>query len=280
MPCPPPSFSLDSILTPVPVLTSPPAGGPPSGEDGSDAATPGDEGSSAPPIRSLGQMSIREFEGDTMDPFELASLQAINDMAELQSVLQSTVCLPAPPPNSSAPLLLTLASGPQGLAPPHGHSPAPPLSTGTAAAVPISVSAPALPPSSASSHQIVTPETIDGAVIDPFQLPQSASAPSSSAHTPFDLVPGLSSESGTVATDNISAASLYPSFVTTPSNATPIQPLVTHTSSQQPPAPGPSVGTLIDIGSEPHVRTMPHTQKVSIGMLACTYVYSPNLCQQ
>ncbi len=41
-------------------------------------------------FKSLGNWSIKEFEGDVMDPFEIASLQAINDMEELQSVLQQT----------------------------------------------------------------------------------------------------------------------------------------------------------------------------------------------
>ena len=37
--------------------------------------------------RALTQ-SLREFEGDNNDPFELVQLQTIDDMAELQSVLQ------------------------------------------------------------------------------------------------------------------------------------------------------------------------------------------------
>ena len=46
-------------------------------------------------FKSLGNWSIKEFEGDAMDPFEIASLQAINDMEELQSVLQPTQAPPA-----------------------------------------------------------------------------------------------------------------------------------------------------------------------------------------
>ena len=41
-------------------------------------------------FKSLGNWSLQEFEGDTMDPFETTSLQAINDIEELQSVLQPT----------------------------------------------------------------------------------------------------------------------------------------------------------------------------------------------
>ena len=51
-------------------------------------------------LKSLGQLSIREFEGDISDPFEITSLQAINDMEILQTVLQPT----APP--------TTIAGGP------------------------------------------------------------------------------------------------------------------------------------------------------------------------
>lgn len=36
---------------------------------------------------TLGEMSLRDFEGDSSDPFEAASLQAINDMELLQTVL-------------------------------------------------------------------------------------------------------------------------------------------------------------------------------------------------
>lgn len=39
-------------------------------------------------FKSLGNWSLREFEGDAMDPFEITSLQAINDMEVLESVLQ------------------------------------------------------------------------------------------------------------------------------------------------------------------------------------------------
>ena len=89
-----------TILTPTPVTTT-----------GSSSGTSinhstGDGGSvdgAVGAIKSLGEMSIREFEGDNNDPFEIASLQAINDMEVLQSVLQPAVCTTAsamPPPSS------------------------------------------------------------------------------------------------------------------------------------------------------------------------------------
>lgn len=38
--------------------------------------------------KTLLTQSLREFEGDNNDPFEIVQLQTIDDMAELQSVLQ------------------------------------------------------------------------------------------------------------------------------------------------------------------------------------------------
>ena len=60
-----------------------------------DETQPAAKGLDKGVFKSLGNWSIKEFEGDAMDPFEIASLQAINDMEELQSVLQPTS---APPP--------------------------------------------------------------------------------------------------------------------------------------------------------------------------------------
>ncbi len=79
----PPIFS-STILTPTQVTASPGSNATPTSEP---SAEPEHGGST---IKSLGQLSIREFEGDDSDPFELATLKAINDMEILQSVLQPT----------------------------------------------------------------------------------------------------------------------------------------------------------------------------------------------
>lgn len=69
-------------------------------EDESQATAATSGKSTSDVFKSLGNWSIKEFEGEAMDPFEIASLQAINDMEMLQSVLQpmqtpATAPLPA-----------------------------------------------------------------------------------------------------------------------------------------------------------------------------------------
>ena len=61
-------------------------------------------------LKSLGNWSIKEFEGEAMDPFEIASLQAINDMEELQSVLQ-TMYTPVPSTSNASPNAGTVPVG-------------------------------------------------------------------------------------------------------------------------------------------------------------------------
>lgn len=105
-------------------------------------------------FKSLGNWSIKEFEGDVMDPFEITSLQAINDMEELQSVLLPlTSTAPPPPPAVSA-------------APPPPVSTAPSPATTSAVAVasatpPLAVSvlpsAVTLPSASTSSSSSLAP---------------------------------------------------------------------------------------------------------------------------
>ena len=63
-------YQTSTILTPVPVTTENPV---------SDRTI-----NSVP----LGEMSLRDFEGDSNDPFEITALQAIDVFSELQSVLQ------------------------------------------------------------------------------------------------------------------------------------------------------------------------------------------------
>lgn len=107
-PRPPIDFSND-ILTPTPVFSSSSsasgssvsskniASAPQLDEDdlkeSNRSNSPKTQVPTGTTIASLGEMSLREFEATTSDPFEIASLQAINDMEVLQSVLQ-----PIPPP--------------------------------------------------------------------------------------------------------------------------------------------------------------------------------------
>ena len=59
-------------------------------EDDKKSTTTSEHMTNEAVFKSLGNWSIKEFEGDVMDPFEITSLQAINDMEELQSVLLPT----------------------------------------------------------------------------------------------------------------------------------------------------------------------------------------------
>ena len=59
-----------------------------SDEDGKKVSGTNDKERKSAAVKSLGFLSLKEFEGDSTDPFEMASLLAINDMEELQSVLQ------------------------------------------------------------------------------------------------------------------------------------------------------------------------------------------------
>lgn len=79
-------YQSSGILTPVPV----------SFEIGGNAVATNGNGVSDPLVKPLGEMSIREFEGDASDPFERISLQAIDDFSELQSVLQPELTNSAP----------------------------------------------------------------------------------------------------------------------------------------------------------------------------------------
>ena len=73
---------LDStILTPMPVSSAP-------STTPTSTTTTADQ-SVTNMAASLGEMSLRDFEGDSGDPFEATSLQAINDMELLQTVLIS-----------------------------------------------------------------------------------------------------------------------------------------------------------------------------------------------
>ena len=71
-------YQSSAILTPTPANSDSPPGTASSSErPSSDAIT-----------KPLGEMSLRDFEGDSNDPFETTALQAIDVFSELQSVLQ------------------------------------------------------------------------------------------------------------------------------------------------------------------------------------------------
>lgn len=80
----------------------------------SAAATSNQTNRSESVFKALGDWSIKEFEGNVMDPFEITSLQAINDMEVLQSVLQPAeppTGMALPPSSASSPAMV--ASQPQ-----------------------------------------------------------------------------------------------------------------------------------------------------------------------
>ena len=92
------------IPSPAPNSTLAQQTPPTSTADGTTTATPPKTDSnsgihikdSADVLKPLGQMSLIEFEGDNFNPFDTASLQAINDMEVLQ-----TISLAPPPPAPS-----------------------------------------------------------------------------------------------------------------------------------------------------------------------------------
>ena len=95
-------------------------------------------------FKSLGNWSIKEFEGDAMDPFEIASLQAINDMEELQSVLQ-----PTPPPTTAATIAAAASAS--------SSSPSSPaVQVGVSSSSHSLVAPSQSPPVTAASHQSTT----------------------------------------------------------------------------------------------------------------------------
>lgn len=93
-------YQSSSILTPVPVSTPE-----------STQVAPTSSSNNVPTLDvPLGEMSLRDFEGDISDPFETTALQAIDVISELQSVLQpetstntSSVDTTRPPPRPPRP---------------------------------------------------------------------------------------------------------------------------------------------------------------------------------
>ena len=97
------SFPLSSSIPLIPYLSSAvltPTRVPSEGESNSQTSiaqgggsSSMEAGSSVPPSQQsvtqpLGELSLKDFEGDAADPFEMATLQAIDVLAELQDVLQ------------------------------------------------------------------------------------------------------------------------------------------------------------------------------------------------
>jgi len=63
-------------------------------------------------LKPLGELSLSEFEGDNFNPFDAASLQAINDMEVLQTISLVPVAEESSPaPASSAPVSSTTSEG-------------------------------------------------------------------------------------------------------------------------------------------------------------------------
>ena len=96
-------YQSSTILTPIPVST--------------ETVTTTESGSSDTTVtKPLGEMSLRDFEGDSSDPFESTALQAIDVFSELQSVLQPELNNTAQLPGQNPRALPTTSS--------HGsHSP-------------------------------------------------------------------------------------------------------------------------------------------------------------
>ena len=97
-------YQTSSILTPVPVSTP----------ESAQVTQTSSSNNVSTLDKPLGEMSLRDFEGDISDPFETTALQAIDVISELQSVLQPEI------PTSTLPVD---ATGPP---PPRPPRPAPP----------------------------------------------------------------------------------------------------------------------------------------------------------
>ena len=245
-------------------------------------------------LKSLGQMSIREFEGDSSDPFEITSLQAINDMEILQTVLQPMTTPPAtttsrpcvaPPSTATTPVLATppVQSGGAGLT----------RSTSSSGHLP-SLAQPAQSGGSqpGPTHQPSPPTVAAVGPSLPVQIPQRASsspqvgvASGSSPSNPFVVGPLPTSApvqavpvnpfyhnapptSVAVASPRISTNPFLPTSppavgpppIGPPVVAGPPPPTIPPSSVGAPPLQASGVATLIDIGSSS--STPPGVQQV------------------
>lgn len=241
-------------------------------EDDKKPAATSDHVTNEAVFKSLGNWSIKEFEGDVMDPFEITSLQAINDMEELQSVLlptkpqQTAVAVPpisaktTPTAGSHLPQLPTTLSTAHVV-----QSPVPLSSAGA-----ISVLSVAHPTTSTSISSPELATTISSA---PQQIPPAPSGRSLSGdkfpHTGIaspltqSLDPAQDVLSLQVSTNpfisNIpaitSSRTMNPFLSSEPvviaANHSPPAPgpAPQHPQARQDPTPGnPEVGTLVDLG--------------------------------
>ena len=218
-----------------------------------------------PVIKSLGQLSIREFEGDyNNDPFEIASLQAINDMEVLQSVLQ-----PIAPPiltssvsssnkmvATSSPLTQTsmLLSGNQ-------------LSDPGGTATTVTQSSPI--PAPRSTTKQTSPPTVHSTLF-PTSTPPSVIPPIQTAH-PFPTIVPTASSTAVVGGGALSFAD---SFVTNTATVSAI-PVVGSPGNASvmkgaPSSSEPGVGMLIDIGSHvPNKSDQPPAVRLLYNVQVC-----------
>lgn len=229
-----PMFS-STILTPTPVTTTT--------NNGANNMT--NETSTGVNIKSLGQLSIREFEGDDYDPFEIASLQAINDMEVLQSVLQPTVVSTSSSSGSTASSSPSQGSQPQLSQP----------STKPQQAVHASGSTVLIPPvvtSSVCQPQPSIPLPMESALTNPFQSgPFVASSTTVSYASTLNQPPHISVSSPTTVINTTNP------FATGDPSRTNMNQTVAASEQE------PEVGTLIDFETEATPPALQGSQVVS-----------------
>ena len=202
-----PAFlSSDTILTPIPVAnntsnTSQSSSDSSRKSNQTGLASIADSGGGAQAeskdnsnvIKSLGQMSIREFEGDNLDPFEITSLQAINDLEVLQSVLQPTVVNPTMPATSSpSPIIAHPSLSQSGDASLQTSSSAIVQSSASAVTIATQQSSPPTPLQRSASKPTTPPKPAVRKVSEPTAaVPQTSttSVPARSDSTPIPQVP-------------------------------------------------------------------------------------------
>ena len=194
-------------------------------------------------------MSIREFEGDNNDPFEIASLQAINDMEVLQSVLQ-----PIAPPiltsdvSSSNKMVATSPPLTQTSMMSSGNQ----LSDIGGTATTVTQSSPIPAPRSTSKQ--TSPPTIHNTLF-PSSTPPSAIPPIQTVHPSPVIVPPQAIPNS-AAVVGVGALSFADSFVTNNQTATVSGSAIPVVGSPgnvgvmkgAPSSSEPGVGLLIDIG--------------------------------
>ena len=318
----PPIIPSSDILMPIPVAPVSSAG-----QSGSDSDETGQatlagnfadgksksKTSENDALKSLGQMSIREFEGDTSDPFEITSLQAINDMEILQTVLQPMTTPPAaiitcgtvlpvatpstviahqpatatPAVQAATPSVHSAGAGltsssshlsqpvmSTGAQPSSAQQPHPPAITTVTPSLPVQV-----PQRTSSSPQVGV--ACGSSPSNPF-LPTSAPA-QSVAVNPFFQQPvptSISMVSPLTSTNPFLANSppaVGPPPLGPPASTGPPPPTVPASSVDVPPLQGPGVGRLIDVVSS---GSTPPLQQVQCLVHATTFYTCTSLLSQ